>query len=124
MPRFGEFFKGLRLKQGLTLRAFCQKHGLDPSNMSKVERGLLPPPQGEKLHEYARLLGLREGTNEWYEFCDLGAAEAGKIPPDLQEPELAGKLPVFFRTLRESAKDGGRDSRDLLRELIRKIRKA
>lgn len=124
MGRFGDYFKAQRLKLGLTLRAFCEKHGLDPSNMSKIERGLMPPPQGEKLHEYARHLGLKNGTNEWYEFCDLAATEAGKIPADLQEKEFAGKLPIFFRTLRESAKDGGRDSEDLLKELIEKILKA
>jgi transcriptional regulator with XRE-family HTH domain len=124
MARFGEYFKAQRLKLGLTLRAFCEKHGLDPSNTSKIERGLLPPPQGEKLREYARHLGLKSGTNEWYEFCDLAAAEAGRLPADLHDEELAGKLPIFFRTLRESAKDGGRDSADLLKELIEKIRKA
>ena len=124
MGRFGEFFKAQRMKLGLTLRAFCEKHGLDPSNMSKIERGLLPPPQGEKLYEYAKHLGLKSGTNDWYEFCDLAATGAGRIPADLQEEAMAGKLPLFFRTLRESAKDGGRDTEELLKELIEKIRDA
>lgn len=124
MSRFGTFFKALRMKLGLTLRAFCEQHGLDPSNLSKLERGRLAPPQGEKLHEYAKYLALKPGTDAWYEFCDLAAAEAGRIPADLQEEELAAKLPVLFRTLRESAKDGGRDKEELLRELIDKIKDA
>lgn len=101
MGQFGEFFKAKRTALGKTLRQFCLDNDLDPGNISKLERGLFPPPQHEKLEEYARLLGLKKGTDDWYQFFDLAAAEAGKIPQDiLNDEKIAGKLPIFFRNLR------------------------
>ncbi len=99
MGRFGAFFKQKRLTLGLSLRQFCLRHGLDPGNMSK--RGRLAPPQHDKLKEYARLLGIPEGSDDWYRFFDLAAAEAGRVPKDiLNDAEAVEKLPLLFRTLR------------------------
>jgi hypothetical protein len=89
-----------------------------------LERGRLPPPQGETLERYARALGFKKGSGEWYTLFDMAAAEAGKIPEDLRDSALASKLPVLFRTLRDSAKDGGEDKDALLGELKRKIKDA
>ena len=51
---FGQYFKKMRQKRGLTLRKFCFKHGIDPGNISKLERGIISPPRSrEKLEEYA-----------------------------------------------------------------------
>ena len=118
--RFGEFFKRRRIALGETLRQFCHKNGLDPGNISRLERGLLPPPQGrEVLASYAKHLKLKKGSDEWYEFFDLAAAGAGRIPPSiLDDEELVEKLPILFRTLR-----GQRVSDEQLDELVRKIRK-
>jgi transcriptional regulator with XRE-family HTH domain len=81
---FGAFFKACRIKAGMTLREFCLRNGFDPGNLSRLERGLLPPPQAhDKLEEYASALGLKKGSDQWYEFFDLSAAEAGRIPKDL-----------------------------------------
>lgn len=124
MGRFGEFVRARRATLGLPLRAFCEKNEIDPSNWSKMERGRLGPPQGETLERYARALKLKKSSAEWFEFCDLAAAEAGRIPSDLAEGEIAAKLPVLFRTLRESAKDGGRDTEKLLEELKNIIRES
>jgi transcriptional regulator with XRE-family HTH domain len=124
MSSFGEFVKARRAELGLTLRAFCLKWSIDPSNWSKMERGRLPPPQGERLAEYARFLQLAKGSDAWFELFDLAAAEAGRIPEDLKDSELLEKLPVLFRTLREAQRDGGRDSEELLEELERKVREA
>lgn len=124
MGKFGEFARTRRAKLGLPLRVFCEKNGIDPSNWSKLERGLLQPPQGETLTKYAKALRLKQGSAEWYEFRDLAAVEAGRIPPDLTEKEIASKLPVLFRTLRDSAKDGGRDKEKLLQELKRIIKES
>ena len=116
---FGGFFKELRIKRRMTLRRFCQEHGFDPGNMSKLERGLLPPPHSdEKLTQHAKALGLKKGTDDWYTFFDLAAAERGKVPADmLQDDALVSKLPVLFRTLR-----GQKVSEKKLNELIEKIR--
>lgn len=124
MGEFGSYFKARRAALGVTLRAFCVEHGVDPSNLSKMERGLIPPPQGEKLRQYAGYLEIVEGAEEWYTLVDLAAADRGLVPEDLRDEEIAGKLPVLFRTLREHAKDGGRDTDALLDDLKRKIRRA
>ena len=116
---FGSFFKELRIKRHMTLRQFCQEHGFDPGNMSKLERGLLPPPHSdEKLTQYAKALVLKKGADDWYTFFDLAAAERGKVPADMLEDSLlVAKLPVLFRTLR-----GQKVSEKKLNELIEKIR--
>jgi transcriptional regulator with XRE-family HTH domain len=118
---FGEFFKQRRIVLGLTLREFCRRNGLDPGNISRLERGLLPPPQGrETLEHYARLLKLKKGSDEWYTFFDLAAAENGRIPAEiLEDKEVLEKLPILFRTLR-----GQKVPDEQLDELVRKLRKA
>jgi len=101
MGRFGELFKTKRIELGLTLRQFCLDNNLDPGNISKLERSILPPPQHEKLIEYAKLLKIKEGTDEWYQFIDLAAELGGKVPEDIMKDEaVVDKLPVLFRTLR------------------------
>lgn len=99
---FGKLFKEMRLKTGLSLRQFCLDHGLDPGNISKMERGLASPPQSkEKLEEYAQYLGIVKDTDDWYNFFDYAAASTGRIPPDvMSDEELVKRLPVVFRTLR------------------------
>jgi hypothetical protein len=93
---------------------------VDPGNISRLERGLLPPPQGrETLEHYADLLKLEKASDEWYTFFDLAAAETGRIPPEILEDEaVVEKLPILFRTLR-----GQKVSDEQLDELVRKLRK-
>jgi transcriptional regulator with XRE-family HTH domain len=118
---FGEMFKAFRVTTGHTLRAFCKEHGLDPGNTSRLERGLMPPPESdEKLAEYAEALGLHPESDEWRDFFDVAAAERGRIPSDLlNDDELVEKLPVVFRTIRGAKTDG-----DSLDELAGKLRGA
>jgi transcriptional regulator with XRE-family HTH domain len=118
--KFGDFFKERRIALGLTLREFCRRNGLDPGNVSRLERGLLPPPQGrETLEHYAGLLKLERASDQWYTFFDLAAAETGRIPPEILDDEsVVEKLPILFRTLR-----GQKVSDEQLDELVRKLRK-
>ena len=117
---FGSFFKQLRVNQRRTLREFCLEHGLDPGNLSRLERDRQPPPQSrEKLEQYARALGIQEGGDDWYEFFDLAAVGAGRIPDALLSDEgVVARLPLVFRTLRQQRVDG--DQLDELIELIRR----
>jgi transcriptional regulator with XRE-family HTH domain len=117
--KFGELFKELRMATGVTLREFSSRHKLDAGNLSKLERGLLKPPQHrEKLEEYAKALRLKNGSDEWFEFFDTAAADAGVIPDEvMSDAEVVDKLPLLFRTLR-----GQRISEDKIKELIRVIR--
>ena len=119
MSAFGEYFKLLRLRSGMTLRKFCQANGFDPGNISRLERGAFGPPESEtKLRQYAKALDLKPGTDEWIEFFDRAAAGRGQIPQDLQKDEnLVRQLPVLFRTLR-----GKRVSPETLDKLVELVR--
>jgi transcriptional regulator with XRE-family HTH domain len=118
---FGDFFKEKRIGLKKTLRQFCMENGLDPGNISKLERGLMQPPQGSgKLEEYAKYLHIKKGTDDWYTFFDLAAVEAGRIPDELlNDAKIAASLPILFRTLR-----GKKISEKKLDELVEMIRKA
>ena len=117
---FGNLVKELRIAQKKTLRQFCLDHGHDPSNWSKLERGINPPPRDEKtLERWAKQLGLKDGTAEWQNFMDLADIARGEIPKDvLTDAELLKKLPVFFRSVR-----GPELTEKQLDELIEKIKK-
>jgi len=117
---FGSFFKQKRLELGFTLREFCRKYDFDPGNVSKIERGIMAPPQDEELKKkYAHALGLKEGSEDWFTFFDLAASELGRIPEDLKsDKELLKKLPLLFRTIRDSEL-----SEEKLQQLIDAIRK-
>jgi transcriptional regulator with XRE-family HTH domain len=60
MGEFGKRLKDARISKGITLRTFCLSNGLQPSNQSKYERGLLMPPCPEKIHRWLRLLGYKQ----------------------------------------------------------------
>lgn len=118
---FGAFFKELRIARKMTLRQFCAAHRYDPGNISKLERGLLPPPESEaKLADFARALRIRRGSDAWYQFFDLARAARGKLPPEvLRQRDVVARLPLLFRTLR-----GQKVSAEKLDELIAMIRRA
>ncbi len=102
---FGTFFRGNRQAIGLTLREFCRRNGFDPGNVSRIERGLTPPPQtSQGLESYAKALRLEAGTDAWNTFYELAAAETGKIPNELLDNERSAKLPKLLRGLRGSRK--------------------
>jgi len=117
---FGALLKRLRIKRGFTLREFCNRHGFDPGNYSRLERGVFSPPQDrEKLQQYAAALGLSPGDDDWLDFFDTAAASRGEIPQDLlSDEEVVKKLPLLFRTLR--AKPVSPENLD---ELVDRIRR-
>jgi len=99
---FGEFIKERRISQGISLREFCRRIGLDPSNWSKAERGLLYPPRDEALlKKIAKLLQIQIGSEAWVEMKDKAYIDAGRIPADiLSDARLVQLLPSLFRALR------------------------
>ena len=120
---FGTYFKQKRINLGLTLREFCRINGFDPGNISKIERGLLPPPQSkEKRLEYANALKIKEGTDDWLEFSDLAITSAGKIPTDMvSNNELMNALPILFRSVRRKDLDE-KDLKELVESVKRELR--
>src|SRR5687768_6360320 len=101
--QFGQFFRQRRKVLGLSLREFCRRNGFDPGNISRLERGLLAPPQSkEVVDSYAKALKLQPDSVDWNTFADLAAAETGRVPSQLLKHQTAReKLPKMFRGLRE-----------------------
>ena len=116
----GPIFEALRQRQSITLREFCRRAGCDPANISRMERGLIPPPQDrEILERYASALNITEGSDVWYQFFDLAAVDKGLVPADIMANEqLVKSLPAFFRTLR-----GQKPTPDEMRSIADKIQK-
>jgi transcriptional regulator with XRE-family HTH domain len=113
---FGEFVKKKRTEAGLSLREFCRMTGLDPSNWSKVERGVFPPPKSSRtVRDIAAALILPADSDDWHTLRDLAAI--GHIPSELapwgQESE---KLAVFFRMAR-GKKPAHKDVEEILKLL-------
>ena len=103
LPGFGQWVRQRREKIGLNLRTFAVETGMDPGNLSKYERGVLPAPQDpDVLRRFAAALKLKPGSAEMQQFKDLAAASAGRLPPDLvNDPALLAKMPLLFRTARK-----------------------
>jgi transcriptional regulator with XRE-family HTH domain len=71
-----------------SVRKVAARIGVEPSYLSKIERGEQPPPSEEKIVALAEVLG---------EDPDVMLAMAGKVSSDLQEairkrPQLFGEL--------------------------------
>ncbi|MBA7522047.1 hypothetical protein ES705_14159 [subsurface metagenome] len=117
METFGEYIKSIRIKNDFTLRKFCQELKLDPSNWSKIERGINPPPKSSKLlGEIADLFGYDEESEVYKALCDLAAL--AHIPNELiTNKELLEVLPVFFRTSR-----GEKPTEEELKRLVEIIK--
>jgi hypothetical protein len=73
----------------------------DASNWSKIERGILSPPQDEvKLKKIAKVVNIKVGSDQWKTLTDYASVDAGKIPDYLMsDKEVLEALPVFFRTI-------------------------
>ena len=114
---FGEFVKQLRIAKQLTLRQCCADLGVDPSNWSKMERGVTPPPKDAGLLErWAKFFGV--GKDKKQEFLDLAAIARSELPPDVASDErVLAALPAFFRAVRGSELEG-----DKLKEFIEDVR--
>jgi len=118
--QFGPFARQIRVQLGETLRQFCARINLDPAYVSRIERGLLAPPQDQtKLDYYAESLGLARGTDDWQTFMDLAATATGRLPQDaLENEQLMACLPAFLRTMRGQRVED--EDLDHLVEMIRK----
>jgi transcriptional regulator with XRE-family HTH domain len=82
------------------LRDFCAQNGLDPSNWSKVERGVNPPPGDisllERLADFFELAGRKKLS-----LMDEAALQRREIPADVADHQILQRaLPAFFRAAR------------------------
>ena len=94
----GEFVKEKRLDAGLSLRKFCEKLDIDPSNWSKIERSIIGLTlSASKLNQMVVVLNLDE--KEKTRFYDLVTLAKREIPEYVySDSEVLEALPIFFRT--------------------------
>jgi transcriptional regulator with XRE-family HTH domain len=116
---FGDFIKDRRLARDLSLREFARRIGEDPSNWSKVERGILPPPKdSKKLNEIAEVLEIKEKTEDWHKLEDYASVDSAIIPSYIMNNEEAlAALPAFFRTIGSL-----KPSREEIATLLKKLK--
>jgi len=121
LKKFGKILKRLRIEKGLSLREVCKLADYDPSNWSKIERGVISPPSEEKtLRKWAKILGLSQKSEEFQEFIDRAVIAQGIIPQDILSRKDAVKcMPAFFRTLRNE-----KPTKEEIDRLIKIIRDA
>lgn len=117
MINFHTFVKGKRLEREITLREFCREIEADPSNWSKIERGIADPPKTKFiLNNIIATLNL-----DWYEaqtLIDLAMIES--IPTELRPKEnIFQKLPLIFKLIR-----GDKPTEQELRKLIKVLMKS
>jgi transcriptional regulator with XRE-family HTH domain len=97
---FGDYVRSIREAKAATdpdfsLRQVARKIDIEPSYLSKIERGIEPPPGEQTIKDLADALG---------EDPDVLLALAGKISSDLQgiirkRPALFAELLRSFRSL-------------------------
>ena len=121
LKKFGKNLKCLRIEKELSLREICKLANYDPSNWSKIERGIISPPSEEKtLRKWAKILGLTQKSKEFQEFIDKAKIAQGIIPEDILSRKDAVKcMPAFFRTLRNE-----KPTKEEIDQLIKLIRNA
>lgn len=117
--KFGETVRERRKQLRLGLREFAQRAGMDPGNLSKIERGRLGAPQSEEiLDRICEALEWRPGSEEAELLKDQAAIESGQIPAGiLQDEVVMAKVPLLLRTLQNRQLDP--EQLDRLIELIR-----
>jgi len=117
---FGEYIKKRRLEKDLTLREFCRRLEEDASNWSKIERGVMGPPQDkEKLRKIASILGIVENSDGWKELTTMASIGAGVIPEYIMsDKDIVDALPVFFRTI-----GSVKPTKEEIEELIQTIKR-
>lgn len=115
MTNFHQFIQEKRTERNVTLREFCRATELDPSNWSKVERGIADPPKSKEI--LIRIaVALQFNDDEKQTLFDLAMIES--IPQELRPSEnILEKLPIFFRTVR-----GEKPTEEELRKLIDQLR--
>ncbi len=99
MNVFGPYIRELREQKrqgdpGFSVRQLAGRIGVEPSYLSKVERGETPPPSEAKIRALATELG---------EDADVLLAMAGKVSADLLE--VIRQRPQLFASLLRELKD-------------------
>ncbi len=103
--KFGELLKDVRIRNRLTLRQCSADCGVDPSNWSKIERGINPAPKDIAILESWAIF-LHLDANERQTFFDAAALSRHELPQDIaMDTRILQVLPAFFRAVRGNEMD-------------------
>lgn len=110
---FGEYIYEKRKAAGFGLRSYCREIGYDPSNWSKMERGILSPPKDVDLWaKWALPLGVEPDSGEWSDLIRMVDIARGEIPRDiLGRDDIMSRLPDVFLQIMTEGLSGGSYSR-------------
>ena len=97
--QFGDYIRQsretlLERDRTFSLRQVAARIGIEPAYLSKIERGVFPPPSGEVIVKLAEILG---------EDQDVLLALAGKLSSDLQQ--IIMRRPKLFAELLRQLKE-------------------
>jgi transcriptional regulator with XRE-family HTH domain len=96
--QFNQMLKNFRISKGVTLRACSAALGVDPSNWSKLERGVNSAPKDQGvLQAWSEYLNINGKDREV--FFDAAAISRRGLPTDLDSDVIAA-LPIFFGAIR------------------------
>jgi len=91
----GEMLKKDRLAQKKTLRVFCEETGMEPSTLSRIERGRAAKIESEDLEKIGTGLGLDKNSKVWKNL-KIMVNEINETPlRELTEEELDGMMPLI-----------------------------
>lgn len=101
---FGTYLKKIRLEKGYGLRKFAKLINILPSNLCHIETGRQSPPRStEWLKKVLKVLGIKEGGEEWNKFFEL-QTKRGEIPADVKEyfiqKNALDAVPLMARTIK------------------------
>ena len=112
---FGTCLRAMRLAARLSLRKLCQRAGLDTGNYSRIERGLIRPPQDHaKMEPIRAVLGLAPEDDDWAYLLLLADLEWDTLPRRLLTD--ARVRPLLPALLQETA--GGRLTEPQVESLV------
>lgn len=101
LKKFGALLNRVRVENNLSIREVCKLVNYDPSNWSKIERGLISPPSEEKtLKSWAKAMKVEK--DDVQSFIDNAKIAQGIIPDDiLDKKAMLEFMPAFFRIVRK-----------------------
>lgn len=102
----GKLIKQRRKAANISLRKFASLISVDPSNWSKVERGILPFSMNKtKTAHIAKALGIKKSGKEMLDFMDSLAISQSKIPDDIvKEQTMPYSIKQKFKEIREEVR--------------------
>ena len=112
---FGDYVKKLMVEKRISLRELARRSGMDPANLSRIERGKAYPPQKrENLNKLADAFGLKGEARK--QFFELAAHANGIIPENMKHVRGNAAIPLLMRTINKKELN-----EDQVRELAKMI---